>query len=283
MQQENKFISAIPQNSLIAKYISYYYFQETSPESYLQSSIYYPHFGNAFNVYKNAHVSWDDKGRIIESCKEEKLTCLYTIPKGKSRVVTMIGINRKIGIIFKPLGVNHFIDCSLGSLVSGIVSPFDYFGKPFLALVQKVYEEPDIQEKAKLLDSFFVENYKGFDHPKLEQIIHKILTDDVNYSIEDMAIYLGTNRKMVYRLFKKHFCCSPSEFKSIVKFRKALDASQDKDPQTNLTNIAFESGYYDQAEFIKRYKALVGLTPKELYNTLKKFGKSATYWTPIDD
>lgn len=34
---------------------------------------------------------------------------------------------------------------------------------------------------------------------------------------------------------------------------------------TNLTALAYDAGYYDQAHFIKDFKEFVGISPKQFY------------------
>jgi len=34
---------------------------------------------------------------------------------------------------------------------------------------------------------------------------------------------------------------------------------------TNLTDLAYENGYYDQAHFIKDFKAFTGMSPKQFF------------------
>ena len=132
MQETSDFLSVPPANSTMAPHIAYYYFHIRREENYPQDYIFYPHYGNALNVYKDANVIWNEQGRILEAIDEEKPTPLYTIPEDKPRTLTVRGEVRAIGIIFKPLGINHFINTSLDALISGVVTPFNYLGKRLL-------------------------------------------------------------------------------------------------------------------------------------------------------
>ena len=50
----------------------------------------------------------------------------------------------------------------------------------------------------------------------------------------------------------------------IIRLQAALKMMQQKQFAT-LTALAYESGYYDQAHFIKDFKEFAGTSPKEFY------------------
>ncbi len=275
------FESANPVDTRLKDYIDYYYFQNTLSEDYSSTIVYYPHHKHALNIYQNAKVTWDNGGRTIKSCEGCSTSVLYTTNKDKSRYVTMQGVSQKVGIIFKPLGINQFIEPKLDSLINGTISEFDYFGADFIKLGDKL-QTVDLEEKIKLMDEFFMAQYKGFSHPILEAALNLLLNPNETFTILEIAGKLKTNRKTITRLFKAHITYTPKQFKAILKFRNALDSFQ-KGSNKNFTEIAYESGYYDQSDYINSLKNLVGKTPKELYQELIAFGEKGTFWTPLSD
>jgi len=42
------------------------------------------------------------------------------------------------------------------------------------------------------------------------------------------------------------------------------------DPDTDLTGLAYECGYFDQAHFIKDFKAFAGRTPSDYARQMRK-------------
>jgi len=65
----------------------------------------------------------------------------------------------------------------------------------------------------------------------------------------------------------------------LIKFRNALYQYNNG---SKLTQIAYYNNYYDQSDFIKQYKKLVGLTPKQLFKNISEKGDNKTLWTNID-
>jgi AraC-like DNA-binding protein len=46
------------------------------------------------------------------------------------------------------------------------------------------------------------------------------------------------------------------------------------DPNADLTQLAYECGYYDQAHFIKDFKAFAGTTPTEYARKMEALQKN---------
>lgn len=153
----------------------------------------------------------------------------------------MLGTFDKVGIIFNPLVVNHFLDVPLSSIASKGVTLFDYFGAPFIEVINRVYVEEDLNGKRELLDDFFAHKYLELRDQRIVSAVGMILNNDKNIKIQDLAKELSISRETLLRLFKKHLCCSVEDFKSTVKFRKALEYYQETSSKPKLTQVALET------------------------------------------
>ncbi|MEM8895991.1 MAG: helix-turn-helix domain-containing protein, partial [Bacteroidota bacterium] len=71
-----------------------------------------------------------------------------------------------------------------------------------------------------------------------------------------------TKRRNLERNFSKQVGISPKQLGKIIRLQAALKLILD-DSDRKLTQIAYESEYYDQAHFIKDFKELTGTNPKE--------------------
>ncbi len=277
MQED--FVSIVPKNTLVSQLIDYYYFHNICNEGGTYSVIYYPHYVTAINFYENSNVVWDNNGRIIEQINEKKTVCLFTNNIKTARYVTIKGSIKKIGIVFKPLGVNHFIKGHLSGITKEVITPFDYFGDSFISLSKKLFKTINVEDKRNHLDQFFLDSYIGFKDQAFKKIIFQMIDAPSNLSVKDIASDLNINRKTVLRKFKDNLCTTPSDFKTLLKFRHAL---HQYNTNTKLTKIAYNNYYYDQSDFIKQYKKLAGLTPKRLFKSISEKGNNRTLWTKID-
>lgn len=82
-------------------------------------------------------------------------------------------------------------------------------------------------------------------------------------SVQQLANDTGISQRHLSRRFQKHIGLSPKEFLRVSRFVRSLQHLK-KFPALSLTDIAYESGYYDQAHFIRDYKIYAGYTPREV-------------------
>tara|TARA_R110000850_G_scaffold190308_6_gene316252 strand:+ start:1617 stop:1982 length:366 start_codon:yes stop_codon:yes gene_type:complete len=80
--------------------------------------------------------------------------------------------------------------------------------------------------------------------------ISKILKEDLS------------KRRQLERNFKKQIGVSPKQLGKVIRLQNALKMLLNKKSE-NLTDIAYESEYFDQAHFIKDFKEFTGINPKE--------------------
>ena len=93
---------------------------------------------------------------------------------------------------------------------------------------------------------------------RAKEFIQDNLSSDL--TLEDIAKQIDISKFHFHRLFKEHTHFSPHAYlmqKRIDKARKLLQKG------CALANVAYECGFNDQSHLTKRFKAFVGLTPKE--------------------
>lgn len=81
--------------------------------------------------------------------------------------------------------------------------------------------------------------------------------------IADMLKQLHTSQSPLEKRFRAAVGASPKKFASIVRLKHAI-AAQALHP--NLTSLAHDSGFYDQAHFIKEFKLFTGDTPEQFFS-----------------
>jgi AraC-like DNA-binding protein len=277
VETNGNFITVKPKDDLVGKYISYYYFHSSNEKGFHKKFFFYPNYKHALTIYKDSDVSIDEKGTDVQPSSSKKYCAFYSVNADKNLSVSLNGIFDKIGIVFNPLGLNHFLDKPLNEVFNGPVSRFNYFGTALEEVSLRVCNEPDAEKKAALLDEFFIKQYSGFEDAVVKKSVQEILNSNGSVRVEELSLKLGVNRKTLLRLFKKHLQCSVEEYKKMVMFRNALNYSQEAEDIT-LTDVALYSLYYDQAHYIKHFKAVTQQSPKALLTKLTHLGTQDVYW-----
>ncbi|GAA0549803.1 helix-turn-helix domain-containing protein [Chitinophaga japonensis] len=86
--------------------------------------------------------------------------------------------------------------------------------------------------------------------------------------IKALAGNLHISQDAFEKRFRRLAGVSPKQFASIVRFRNVVAQV----PQSaSLTDVALNAGYFDQAHFIRDFRAFTGLAPQEFF-------KSVNFW-----
>jgi len=82
------------------------------------------------------------------------------------------------------------------------------------------------------------------------------------YRITELADYCHVSVRQLERGFQQVIGTSPKVFARVVRFQEAQRRLM-FDPETDLTRLAYDCEYFDQAHFSKDFKAFAGKTPTE--------------------
>ena len=88
-----------------------------------------------------------------------------------------------------------------------------------------------------------------------------LITPIVDNIIGDMTKHLNLIRAYVYKLFKKHLGCSPSEY--LEQYRIDRACSILKHGQFSTNEVAYAVGYVECSSFFKVSKERTGITLKQ--------------------
>nr|WP_068890569.1 helix-turn-helix domain-containing protein [Pedobacter panaciterrae] len=77
---------------------------------------------------------------------------------------------------------------------------------------------------------------------------------------------VGLSQRHLSRKFQQCIGLSPKEYLRVSRFIRSLDHLK-KYPALSLTEVAYESGYYDQSHFNRDYKTYTGHSPGEVANS----------------
>lgn len=277
-QLNDIFITAKPTSDKISRYVSYYYFHTSEDKDYQKNFIFYPNYKHALTVYKDSEVILSDFESIIKPSTKSIIQPLYSVNKEKNIKVSITGVFDKIGIVFNPLGINHFLEQPLQETLTSDIGVFSNFGDEFNSILKQVYLENQVEKKVALLDSFFEKKLCSFEEPILKKAIGEIIISNGGIKVSELSEKLNVNRKTLLRLFYKHTLMSVEEYRKMVMFRQAFNYFQQNKGTTNLTEVALFSMYYDQAHFIKHFKSITKETPNTLLSKVSHLGFEDTYW-----
>jgi AraC-like DNA-binding protein len=81
--------------------------------------------------------------------------------------------------------------------------------------------------------------------------------------VEDMALVAGTTVRAVQNMFRRHRDCTPSEALLQRRLAYARQRLLKPDPQTTVTDVAFDAGFFHLSRFAQRYALVFGERPSQ--------------------
>lgn len=176
-----------------------------------------------------------------------------------------IGLVETFAVRFNPYGFASFVDEPICNLANTETPLSNLFEKKIADdLEQKVINSESTEQKISILEKFLLE--KLSDEKTIDRIVKS--TVDSLVSTNGTASILSilqedlSKRRQLERKFKKQIGVSPKQLGRVIRLQAALKMLIHQKSE-NLTQIAYESEYFDQAHFIKDFKDFTGLNPKE--------------------
>ncbi|CAG7649098.1 hypothetical protein PAESOLCIP111_05800 [Paenibacillus solanacearum] len=169
-----------------------------------------------------------------------------------------------VGVKFQPGGFYPFWKQPISSITGRILSVGDIFGEDGTALQHEIFELDDAEKGVQLVERFLLERLPAPDDnvALLNRIVQTVIDNREITKVEDVVSLLGINKRTLQRLFSRYVGVSP---KWVIKRYRLQEAAEliEKGELADWSALSQQLGYYDQAHFIKDFKAIVGRAPME--------------------
>ncbi len=175
------------------------------------------------------------------------------------------GIVKTFVIRFYPYGFTYFVSEPIKNLLNK-ETPIKQLFETETAddLEQKIIEAQNTEQRIRIIEKFLLNRLND------EKTINTIVKDTVdslfltkgNATITSIFKDELSKRRQLERNFRKQIGVSPKQLAKLIRLQTALKMLLNKKSQ-NLTDIALNSEYFDQAHFIKDFREFTGISPKE--------------------
>jgi hypothetical protein len=177
--------------------------------------------------------------------------------------VQPLGEVNSFAVRFYPYGFSNFVSQSLKELANKETPISMLFGEePAKALTENIFLAPDTLKRIEIVEAFLLSRLT--DRKVIDSVVKKtidtILSTKGNAAIGSILKNDLSKRRQLERKFVQHIGISPKQLGKVIRLQCALNMLLNQQPES-LTEIAYESDYYDQAHFIKDFKDFTGTTP----------------------
>jgi AraC-like DNA-binding protein len=134
-----------------------------------------------------------------------------------------------------------------------------------LVLEERICEAEKDEKRINIIERFLLSRMKqDVVDPLVASAISLIYQNKAMIRMSNLVKQLHTSQSVLEKKFRKVAGASPKKFASIVRFKHTL---LNYKAASSLTELGYESGFYDQAHFIKEFKQFTGETPEAFFAT----------------
>jgi AraC-like DNA-binding protein len=183
------------------------------------------------------------------------------VPRGRY-VTRLEGTGRVFGIKFRPGGFRPLVGFPIARLTDREVPLADVFGDRAAALETAVLAPAGFAGQISAATAHLRELLPERDATvdEVAALVRRILDDRAIRRVEDLAAATARSVRALQRLFSEYVGVSPKWVIRRYRLHEAM-AQLDAGAPLDWAALALELGYFDQAHFIRDFKALVGRTP----------------------
>ncbi|MCR9064152.1 MAG: helix-turn-helix domain-containing protein [Cytophagales bacterium] len=175
------------------------------------------------------------------------------------------GYVNTFAVRFYPYGFANFVTEPIRNLANKETPIGQLFEeKKARELEEKIIAAKDTKLRIEIIESFLLErlNEKSTVENIVKTTVDALLSTNGNAQIKTILKGDLSKRRLLERKFVKEIGVSPKQLGKLIRLQSALKMLLNKETE-NLTNIAYQSDYYDQAHFIKDFKEFTGTSPRE--------------------
>jgi AraC-like DNA-binding protein len=256
-----------PESAGLKKYIKYISYFEADDDQ--RELLIFPNAGTAIGLNKdhkfistekNTYSTIETPGHHAVLLHINRIDPVRIIDHGKREVIT---------IVFHPFGINHFIRQNLSDLVdanNGDPSFISLVNFSFADFAKNVFEAATITERLQRIEAFLLQKLAPLDIPFMAEAVALLSDMDNIHSIPDICKTIGTSQRNLTRLFNKHICLTPVQFRNVVQFRYSLYKKIEAGEAVNIKDVGYESNYTHSSYMIRMYKKYTGLNPSTFFD-----------------
>lgn len=251
----------IPQGPL-AKYIQRYWTLENDDVSTPTRDRIFPdgcielifNYGDRFKKYEGDRANWQPESFIHGQLKQ------YI-------EIERTGIVGIFSVRFRPHGLRPFVSFAVNKATEREMPVTDLWGEAGNRLAQDIALADTTEERIRLAEAFLEQRLDASvdKNDTVHQCVERIESHMGLVSIDRLAADLCVGRRHLERKFVEHVGISPKLFARIIRFNRVLHLIEEK-TENNFAYLAQESGFYDQAHFIKDFKDFTGLNPGSYFS-----------------
>lgn len=198
---------------------------------------------------------------------EAGCTGVWGVPSGRF-TKELTGRGRAFGIKFRPGGFAPLFDGAVADIADRVLPLEVVLGAAAAEWEARMLACDDFDAQCALASRMLVERWPSVAPEEAARVdavaalVDGIVHDRSLVGVDELARRAGRDKRTLQRLFHRYVGASPKWVIQRYRLHEAIEQLRAGEP-VPAAELALALGYFDQAHFIKDFKALVGCTPAE--------------------
>lgn len=213
-------------------------------------------------------TAWRIDGPEASECEESFVAGLHD---GPTFVQPEAGTWSCVELRLTPVAAHRLFGVAMHELSNRTVALGDVVPDTN-RLVEKLQATPSWPGRFELVEQFLLGRLERSRPParELEWSWEELRRTSGSAAISRLADELGWSHRRLIARFREQIGLAPKTVARVMRFDRAARAL--RSPASGLAEVAFESGYFDQAHMNREFQALGGTTPRAFRDSLLESG-----------
>ncbi|QHV99585.1 AraC family transcriptional regulator [Spirosoma endbachense] len=198
---------------------------------------------------------------------DQPLTLPNSFVYGQANRYHTLLSGKKIGmliVVLQPWGLHVLSGIPGNETTNNQISLSSVFGNDGSRLQEQILNDADNASRIKRIELFLLKHWQGlsYESVSVQAAIQRIHQTKGSTTVQELTRHLSVTERSLERRFDKVMGIRPKQFARIIRLQHCLKIHREN-PALTLTELAYSTGYYDQAHFIREFTNLVGITPTQ--------------------
>ena len=251
---------------LLRNFVHCYALRIFTTEDYMVKPLHaQPEYYLSFFLRKDK--SWkltENNGKVTEN-NDDRLSTLFSESNG---YLSFKGSYNLFSVQFKANGLFAILGVPQKILLNGLFPVNDILGNDCRSLKDQLEYSNTLQEMSAYMNAYLTKKLLSRKHAIHSSAIAETATSMIRNkglaSIDSLAYYANMSLRNYERRFVNEVGIPPKLYMRVIRFYNAVENKM-ANPAKSWTEISYETGYFDQAHFIKECKEFSSKTPEALF------------------
>ena len=168
-----------------------------------------------------------------------------------------------ISVRFKPGAFKYVFRGRLNDFMNAKIPIDEVWSSQGRRLSARISEQPDHAAQLQAIAVFVQSQLDESRRSVIDDAVNQVIRSGGRLTVTQLEQTAPLSQAQFRKRFREEVGLAPKKFTQIIRINAILNALQTNRSCGNLVDLAYQFNYFDQSHFIKDFKSVVGMTPRQ--------------------